>query len=313
MTDMVIFDQHTERFTKAWEAFNQLYVLERPAPQPPKWYVGLPWLMIPFSIIAICGIALSALRTAPVFQQIAVPLIGEALAAVEAILAVVVIEVAIVIMRYVIVLQKSEDGKLNADDLRNWMTGGFWLAFGVAILANLYASLKHVEVLATLTPVMDVVIALAVGISAPMLAFIAGDILASLYLRSERRRAELRSRFETALTEWQELRERSWNARKGDYGLRLKVESLSAPSSNSIPSLPMEFPLEAQTEIIPAASTVGHKKQPMARQIVETYFDEHPEALQQSPLEVAAALGIGKSTVYTVRNERLAAQNQLGE
>lgn len=306
MSEMVIVDQHTERYEKAWAAFNRLYVLERPMPQAPKWHVGLPWLMLPFGIIAACGIALSALRTAPVFRQIAVPLVGESFALVEAALAVVVIEVAIVIMRYVLIVQKSEDGKLNTDDLRAWMRYGFWLAFAVAILANLYASIKHVPVVAPVAPVLDLVIALAVGVSAPMLAFISGDILASLYLRSERRRAELRARFDASLTDWQDARERSWNARKGDYGLRLKVDNLSTPVSSSIPAIPMELPLEANRKTVPSVSTLGHSKKPNARQLTEEYFDQHADAGQQNPLEIAQRLGVGKSTVYAVRAERAA-------
>lgn len=304
MTEMMIVDQHTERYEKAWQAFNQLYVLERPQPAAPKWHQGLPWLMIPFGIIALFSIALSSLRTAPVFQQIALPLVGPTFALVEAVLAVVVIEVSVVIMRYVHVLQQAEDGKLNHDELRSWMLRGFLLAFIVALLANLYASVRHQPVIAEVAPVVDLIMSIAVGASAPFLAFIAGDILASLYLRSDRRRAELRARFDTALQEWQDARERSWNARKGDYGLRLKVESLSAPVPNPVPTFPMEVPLETERKTLPSASTLGHSKKPNARQITEQYFDAHPDALQQNPLEIAARLGVGKSTVYAVRAER---------
>lgn len=299
MNDMVIFDQHTERYEKAWEAFNRLYVMEHPAPPAPRWYQGLPWLMIPFGVIALCGIALSALRTAPVFQQIAVPLVGETFALLEAALAVIVIEVAIVIMRYVLVLQRAEDGKLNTDDLRAWMVGGFWLAFGVAILANLYASIKHVPLVAPVAPLLDLVIALAVGLSAPMLAFIAGDILASLYLRSERRRADLRARYEAALSDWQTAREKSWNARKGDYGLRLRVDNLPAATA-SMSALSEPDGQRTDVDGRGHGYGVGYVKRTDAQDRVRAYLDSNPDAISLTVRELAATVGVGKTTVAEV-------------
>lgn len=309
MNDMVIFDQHTERYEKAWEAFNRLYVMEHPAPPAPRWYQGLPWLMIPFGVIALCGIALSALRTAPVFQQIAVPLVGETFALLEAALAVIVIEVAIVIMRYVLVLQRAEDGKLNTDDLRAWMVGGFWLAFGVAILANLYASIKHVPLVAPVAPLLDLVIALAVGLSAPMLAFIAGDILASLYLRSERRRADLRARYEAALSDWQTAREKSWNARKGDYGLRLRVDNLPAATA-SVRSLNSLNEANEQSErTYSANSSTGYSKRMDAKEIVRQFFAENPDRFNDRlddlvvAIEQATGVKVGRTSIHNVRRE----------
>src|SRR5688500_11597395 len=89
------------RHELAFGAFLRMDKLEHPAPDAPKWHQGLPLLMIPFGLVAIAGIALSSLRTAPVFQSIATPMVGETLALTEAILAVIVIEVFIVVSRYV--------------------------------------------------------------------------------------------------------------------------------------------------------------------------------------------------------------------
>ena len=303
MSEMVIFDQHTERYTKAWNAFNQLYILERPQPDAPKWHEGLPWLMIPFGVIAIFSIALSSLRTAPVFQQIALPLVGPTFALVEAVLAVVVIEVSVVIMRYVHVLQQAEDGKLNHDELRSWMLRGFLLAFIVALLANLYASVRHQPVIAEIAPMVDLIMSIAVGASAPFLAFIAGDILASLYLRSDRRRAELRARFDTALQEWQDARERSWNARKGDYGLRLKVENLS-PSV--LPSASVLSEQTQPTQTLPAAS--GFQRTPDGQQRVIDYLTARPEDAAMPSRQLAARIAdvtgvrVGHDTANKGRN-----------
>jgi len=262
--------------------------------------------MIPFAIIATAGILLSALRTAPVFQAIAEPIVGATLSYVEAILAVVVIEVFVVIGRYSLVVLSAQDGESNIDEVKKWMRYGFRFAFTIAALANLYASVTHLPIVAPVKPILDLVVAILVGLSAPVLAFISADILAVLWARSERRRADLRSKFDTAMTAWFDAREKSWNAKKKDYGLRILVEN---PVSNSIPAFSNGIPLEAlagnRSEIIPSESTLGHKKAPNARTLAEQWFDGYTGDLNDVDAKaVCSELGIGKSTFYAVWTER---------
>jgi hypothetical protein len=233
MSELQVYDQHATRYERAYAAFCKVYDLEHEKPVAPKWWSGLPWLMVPFGIIAAAGIALSAFRTAPVFGQIAEAMVGVNLAAVEAVLAVITIDVFIVASRYAHVLSEAHEGKLSSASVREWMTRGFWVAFSVAVLANIYASIIHVPVIATIKPAADLVIALAVGVCAPLLAFIAGDILGMLWVRSEAQRAELRATYRAARETYLDAREKSWNARKADYGVRIRVE---APPPTALPS-----------------------------------------------------------------------------
>lgn len=297
MDELQIYDQHAERHQKAWSAFTQIYILEHPKPQAPRWWQGLPYLMLPFSVIVLAGIALSALRTAPVFLQIALATVGVGLATAEAILAVIVIEVFLVLGRYAWVLMSAQEGEENIGSVKTWMQAGFWIAFAIAVFANLYASVSHLPIIAPYKEAIDLLIALLVGVSAPLLAFISADILGIQWVRSERRRAALKAAFDSAVSEWFAARENSWNARKKDYGLKISV----APTvSNSIPSLSNGSSVGNGATSLPSESTLGHKKAPNATAVVTEYFQNNPDALDGNAVDIAKMLGVGKSTVYIV-------------
>jgi len=332
VNDLQIYEQHAERHEKAYAAFTQIYALERPKPQPPRWYEGLPYQMIPFSLIAIAGILLSALRTAPVFQSTAEPIVGETLSYAEAILAVIVIEVFVVVGRYTWVLLNAQDGESNVGEVKAWMRAGFWFAFAIAAIANLYASVSHLPILAVVKPILDLIMAVLVGLSAPVLAFISADILGILWARSDRRRTELRQAFEDAMNNWFEGRENSWNARKKDYGLKLVVADATASfavhsvnrslnGANEQPSLPYSGndPLNRVNEQSEHGTGSGYTKNMKApdllREWLLTYQADHPEvwtmktddfwALAQREVDQS----IKRTTAFNVRR---ALAEQLG-
>ena len=322
MSDLQVYNQHSECHERAWTAFTKIYILEHPKPTAPQWYHGLPYLMLPFSVVVLAGIALSALRTAPVFQQVALSTVGIELATAEALLAVVVIEVFLVLGRYAFILLSAQDGESNIGEVKQWMRAGFWIAFGIAVGANLYASIAHLPIVAPIKPIIDLVAALAVGISAPLLAFISADILGILWARSERRRADLWTAYKAAQEDWFEARERSWTTRKKDYGLRISVE---APPSSSVPALSngisIGIPAENRglepSSSLPAESTLGHRKNRNARSLAEEWFDAYTGDVNAIDAEaIYKSLGIGKSTFYDVwkiRKAQAAQNNGTGE
>jgi hypothetical protein len=222
---------------RAWSNFVAIDAREHPQPQPPPWYVGLPWAFGPFLIIAISGILLSALRTAPVFAAIAEPLVGQSLAALEALLALIVIEVSIVVIRFINVLHDAQDGRLDEARLRGWMSRGFYLAFAIALLANVYASISHVELFSPLLPVADLLIATAVGISAPVLALVSGDILGAIVVRAARIRQQAHERHAAEIEQWEASRLLRWRAYRGRFAAKVDNQRISS-SDNRVNALP---------------------------------------------------------------------------
>lgn len=305
-TQLAIYDQHAQRAERAFASFSKVYALEHPTPHQPGRWIGLPWLVAPFGLIALAGIALSALRTAPVFAAIAEPLVGQSLAAVEAVLAVIVVEVSIVIMRYVIVLQNEQDGKLDAAVLQRWMMRGFGLAFTVAILANVYASISHIAFLAAVRPIADLVIAVAVGISAPILAFVSGDVLGSIVVRAGRVRQKAWAEYRAALDDWEITRERRWNARKADYGLRISVEGLTAGTSEPVVSRPSHGTFHGTGQDETARKTgYGFQRTADGETQVIDYLTAHPEQVNLTVRELEGLIGVSKSTVSRARRKWL--------
>lgn len=300
MDELQIYDQHAERHQKAWSAFTQIYILEHPKPQVPRWWQGLPYLMLPFSVIVLAGIALSAFRTAPVFQQIALATVDMGLATAEAILAVIVIEVFLVLGRYAWVLMSAQEGEENVGSVKAWMQAGFWIAFAIAVFANLYASVSHLPIVAPYKEAIDLVIALLVGVSAPLLAFISADILGIQWVRSERRRDALKATFNSAVSEWFAARENSWNARKKDYGLKISVVQSSTPSASVLSDQ------TDKTRQLPAPS--GFTRTPDGQRRVVEYLNAHPDAAAlpsrrlAEQIAVETGVQVGHDTANKGRN-----------
>lgn len=292
--DLIVYDDHADKHERAWKAFNRIYLLERPEPSSVRWYHGLPWMMLPFGIISIAGILLSAMRTAPVFYQVAVPLVGEGFGVLEALFAIITVEVFVVMVRYAMIILNPD----KTHDIGRWMIGGFIVALTVALAANLYGSISHLEALRPHKPNIDLIMGIVVGVSAPLFAVISGDILGILWTRSSANRSQLKREFEDAMREWRDKRENSWNSKKSDYGIRIHVPNLPSNSNGNSNGKTLESGR--------AGSSIGHSKNVRAREIVEQYFDTYAEALEQDPLEIAAFLEVGKSTVYVVRAERKA-------
>lgn len=294
MNQITVYEEHAEKHERAWRAFNRIYILERPEPAKPEWWRGLPVMMIPFGLIAVAGILLSAMRTAPVFYNVALPLVGEGLSIFEAIFAIIAVEVFVVMVRYALIVLYPE----KTHDISFWMVRGFIAALIVALMANLYGSVSHLPFLTSIKPFLDLIMGVVVGVSAPVFAVISGDILGILWLNSAKHRSQLKSEFEQSMEEWRDKREGTWNSKKSDYGIRIHVPKISS-------GIPMEIPMENNR----GGSSIGHSKNTKAREIVERYFDENENAVNQDPLEVAAFLQVGKSTVYNVRSERRKVNN----
>lgn len=306
-----VYQAHAKRHEQAYLSFTQVYELENPKPKAPAIHAGLPWLMLPFLVIAVSGIALSALRTAPIFASIARPIVGEQMANWEAALAVIVIEFTMVVLRYVMVIQSVQDGKEL--HLARWMQAGFWLAFGVAVVANIYSSVVHLEALKNITAVMDVVVALIVGVSAPVLAFISGDVLASLYARAEIVRKRMSGEHRELLAVWSDTKERRWSARQSSYGVKIHVDSLSAtrlsahtdsgqtPDIQTRQSVPVLSDQTPNRQTIPAAS--GYNRTPDGqRRVLDHLAANRADAALSSrvlakKIEEQTGVSIGHDTV----------------
>lgn len=285
MSNLGIYDEMAARANAAYTAFAKQYELEHPAPARSALTrdVVSVAIIVSLLIVMVAGVIVSSSRT---IEEFGGSFVG--------VFAFVMLEGGLVAYAFFRARRAAVESN-RVGNARRLATIGLTLAFVSALAANIHAVLKqqHIE-----TPaIVNTVINLFVAVSAPTLAFISADVLAIELMSGEARRRAAEQAHESAMQAWRGQLHEEWQRRQRALGVSWKVERVN---ENSIPELSNGIPLEKTVEIIPSASTLGHSKQPQASKIVRDYFQEHPEAVDGNPIEIAALLNVGKSTVYNV-------------
>jgi hypothetical protein len=269
------FDELAVRHNAAMAAFKTMHEARHPLPvkeQISRDVVSLI-IVIALTIVMVAAVIVSSSRTIDEFGGGAI-----------GITAFVMVEGGI--MAYAFFRARRNASKTRLQNTVRWATAGLILTFIVGLGANTDASLKHQGV--ELPTWINTAIHLLVAISAPTLAFISSDVLAIELMATDIKRREAEENYRIALEQWWEGFTRSWSAQQGRWGVRVEIES---------PKLSNGIPLES-SGMLPAKSSLGHKKAPDATKRVADFFAANPEAVNGNPLEIAAHLEVGKSTVY---------------
>lgn len=278
------FHDLADRHEKAYAAFLKMDRLEHPEPKKPGVFRHLPWIMIPFAIVALAGIVLSASRTAFVFYDIALAQFNNVvglLPTAEAINAIIVVDLSFVIFRYVTILLHYQRTK-EAKEISVWMGRGFGTSFGVALTANVYSSVQRLPMLQAVKPFLDLAMGLAVGISVPILAFISGDILGILWVNALEKREHSWEVYLQELNDFNEARERRWATRKKDYGLSIKAN------------------IEAVQPVKPVKFNEINKRERVSKQTLKAlqWLEKHPGNLDTPSRELVGKIGVSHVTIY---------------
>lgn len=278
-----VYEELAIKHNAAYAAFKSIYEAKNPAPilrKPDRadWYIVLGIM-----VIVVASVIVSGSRTVAEFGFGA---IGVA--------AFVMLECTIVAFAFI--RTRNHFNKERMEDVKKLTNRGLWLAFTVALAANVHATLKQNGVVTS--EWINTLILLLVALSAPTLAFISGDIMGLEYMRSNSKRREIEDSNQSLFGAWADGLNKSWQASQSKWGVKIEVENerISIPSHSS--GIPME-----SIGNVPSKSTLGHTKAPDARKRVIEYLTEHPEAFQSNPLEIASILEVGKSTVYAVIKE----------
>lgn len=285
MSGLGIYDEMAARANAAYLAFSKQYELEHPAPERTALTrdVVSVAIIVSLLVVMVAGVIVSSSRT---IEEFGGSFVG--------VFAFVMLEGGLVAYAFFRARRAAVESN-RVGNARRLATIGLTLAFVSALAANIHAVLKaqHIET----PPIVNTVINLFVAVSAPTLAFISADVLAIELMSGDARRRQAEAQYAEALGVWRAQLHEEWQRKQRTLGVSWKVERVA---ENSIPELSNGIPLEKQPGIVPSASTLGHSKQPQASSIVRDYFQEHPEAIDGNPIEIAAALGVGKSTVYNV-------------
>lgn len=272
-TQLTQYDELAIRHRAAFAAFRSIFVDKNPQPQPTPVEADSLFVPIALVVMIIASVFVSGSRTIVEF--------GGGFVGVMAFL---MLEGAIVAYAFYRTRRNFTEERLET--VRKMANFGLGLAFTVAVAANIHSVLKEKGV--QVAEGINTAILIMVGVSAPTLAFISGDIMAveSKANGVKSRKAKLED--EENLRQWNEALNAAWAREKGRWGVKVEVEN---------PTFSNGIPLESNG-MLPAKSSLGHKKVPDASKRVAEYFAQNPEAINGNPLEIASQLQVGKSTVY---------------
>lgn len=271
------YDEIAMRHRAAYAAFSSIYDDKFPPPQPTPVEKDSLFVPIALVIMIVASVIVSGSRTIIEFGG---GIVGA--------MAFVMLEGAIVAYAFYRTRRNFSENRMEG--VRKLANFGLALAFTVAVGANIHAVLRESGI--KLAEGINTAILIMVGISAPTLAFISGDIMAVETMANTVKSRKAKQQDAENLRLHQDNKNATWLREKSNWGMKIKIETpdYSNHLSNGIP-------LESNG-MLPSKSTLGHTKKPDATKRVQDYLAENPDAIHQNPLEIAAYLEVGKSTVY---------------
>jgi hypothetical protein len=212
MTNVMPYDDLTARYEAAYAAHEKMYTLKVPLPAAPQG-ARADWTIIGTLIaLVMASVIVSGSRT---IHEFGGGVVGFA--------AFVMLEVGIVAYGY-IAIKRSPYSAARHEHVQRRMRAGMLLALFVAIAANMHAVLRPQDTdTSALSSIVNIAINVLVAISAPVLAFIAGDVLGmeAVAARSARQRAQ--AEYDAAMAHWREGMNKAWATQKARLGIRVEV------------------------------------------------------------------------------------------
>ncbi len=150
----------------------------------------------------------------------------------------------------------------------------------MALAANIHSVLlSHGIVMAA---EVGTIINLFVAVSAPVMAFIGGDLFSFEQLRIASRYRAVDFEYGKALDLWSDTRQKAWNAQQTRYGANIKV---AVPQPSQLPSQPVSRLISGETQ----GETVGDR--------LSQWLSQNPQGWDMSVSDLSQATGLPRSSV----------------
>lgn len=279
------YDEFAIKHNAAFAAFKSIYEAKNPLPilfhvDSSDWYIALG-----VTIIVIASIIVSGSRTVVEF--------GGGLIGVSAF---VMLECAVV--AYAFIRTKNNVNEERIQDVRKLTNRGLWLAFTVAVAANVHATLKQNGVISS--EWVNIVILLLVGVSAPTLAFISGDIAGLEYMRAVQKRRRVDEQNALLMNDWREGLNKAWSSQQSRWGVRIDVEK------------PKELPTQtALNDVNLRKFTSIDRPSPKLKQAIE-WLREHPEHIHTESRKLGELIGVSHATANKAQHVILTENDNEG-
>jgi hypothetical protein len=270
MSELTQYDEMQARFAAAYEYHVQTYSIKNPPPAEPQ-DEG-------FDRIVVGGLALLVLSSVIVSGSRTIDEFGGGLIGWSAFA---MLELGVVTYAYVRTKRHYDEEKHKS--LKRQMTGGMLLALVVAVVANIHATAKQNDVY--IADWINTIISLLVAISAPVLAFIAGDILGMEAVATQSRQSKAMKQWREEMERWREGLNRSWDAQKARLGIVVEVK----PDRQAAE-------IDVNLRKLPSIA----RPSPKMKKAIE-WLRQHPEHLETESRVLAEMIGVSHTLANDAR------------
>lgn len=261
------FSELAERHAQAISAWRMIFEKQYPAPMRRVMQMDNRIQIATLLLVVVAAIIVSASHTVPVFMRGTGALTGVA--------AFIMLEFGLVALTYQRTREKTIRDGTNETSFK-WITYAIGLTLLILLIGNVYQvgfeyGFTH--------PVIDLIVVISVGVSAPALAFVSGEALALESVKALLMQRELDAEYAAQQMAYNESFVEWWNARKGRI---VKVEREPVNSLNLIKSNEL---------------TARNKPSPKLEK-AKAWLIEHPEHWQTAPRELEQVIGISYGTIF---------------
>lgn len=278
------YDEFAQQYEAAYRAFAATYELRTPRPELPRRRLENVGVLLALAIMLIAQVWVSGSRTIVEFGDV-----GFA--------AFMMLELGMVSYAF-IRTSRRYDEKRKAEVMR-WINAGLLLSFIVLLSGNIDATLRQKNI--HLPEEINIAIQLAIAVSAPLLAFITGDVLGMYSAATTNQRRAEKQRYDTAVAAWSEGLAKSWKSQKSRWGVQIEVVREPVRIRPELPDRASAVrPSDMDTDGHGHGTGYGYSKRTDARTQVWTYLKQNPDAADLPVRELAEMIGVGKSTAAEV-------------
>lgn len=296
MSEQQFYSDLVQRHEQAYEAFSAIYAKKNPPPGRTETARENRFSIVALAVLLVASIVVSASRTIPEFAAL---LGGTWVGYLVGVAGFIMLEVSLIV--YAFIRTRNHYDESRHASVKTLINVGLGLSFVIALAVGIHATLKASGFEWW---IFNLALSIALGSSAPILAFISGDIIGMLVVADASRQRRADDLYREQMEQWRAGLNEEWSRRQSQFGAKIDLRDMSVHVSKPSNGLSIGQ-LDGQTapQALPSASTLGHRKVANAAQIVRDYLTENPGAIEMNSRELAALLGVGKSTVNNVQQE----------
>lgn len=265
------YDELAIRHRAAFAAFSSIYEDKNPPPKPTPVEADSLFVPIALVVMIIASVFVSGSRTIVEFGG---GFVG--------IMAFLMLEGAIVAYAFYRTRRNFTEERLET--VRKMANFGLGLAFTVAVAANIHSVLKEKGV--QVADGVNTIILIMVGVSAPTLAFISGDIMAVESKANSVKARKAKEVDDANMTVYLEGKNAAWAREKSKWGVKVEVENMPQPRLEAENTVNSRI-LQSNTRFTPSRKL----------QLALDWFESNPGHLAEESRKLAEIIGVSHTTV----------------